>query len=255
MSFPTPLDIARGGARGWESFIKYGHNGGVGTSYVAINTENSLYLPQPSAAATLHAVSTSADDSAAGSGAQTVLLRGLDATGYEISEILTMNGTGITASTGAAFWRLQFADVLTSGTYGTHTTGSHAGTITISDGVDTWAVIDSNGYPHSRWQSSWYTVPMGYSAVVASYTISVESNKLADFKVLGRRNSLDDAEPYSPMSELIEITGTSDTHHTLFSMPFGPLPELYDIGFIGRLQSGSGGQFSVSYEIAQWRVG
>lgn len=240
MSFPSPLDIAKDGARGWNSFFKYGH-ATVGTSFLPIVSGEAVQLPQPSGAQQLKAVSTSNDDGAAGPGARSILLRGLNSEGLEISEVIALDGTTVTALTTQAFWRLNFCDVVDSGTYGTALTGSHVGDIAVSDGSENqWAIIDGNGYPHSRWQSSWYTVPKGYIALSAGFVVSVDANKLADFKILARPNALDDTVTYTPMAELIELTGIQIPFSQSINYPVGPFPELTDIGAIGRVQSQTG---------------
>lgn len=248
MSFPTPLDIARDGARGWTSFFKYGH-ATVGTSFLPIVSGEEVQLPQPSGAQKLQAVSTSADDGPTGPGARSILLRGLDAQGVEISEVIVMDGTTPTPLTSQEFWRLNFCDVVDSGTYGNSLTGSHVGGIAVTDGTAAqWALIDENGFPHSRWQSSWYTVPKGYIALSAGFLVSVDANKLADFKILARPNALDDTVTYTPMAELIELTGIGMPYSQPLNFPVGPFPELTDIGAIGRVQSQTG-QLSFGIEI------
>ena len=240
MSFPSPLDIARDGARGWTSFFKYGH-ATVGVDFLPIVSGETVQLPQPSGAQQLRAVSTSADDGPAGPGARSILLRGLDSNGLEISEIILLNGTTPTAFTNNSFWRLNFCDVVDSGTYADSLTGSHVGDIAVSDGGSAqWALIDENGFPHSRWQSSWYTVPKGYIALSAGFLVSVDANKLADFKILARPNALDDTVTYTPMAELIELTGIGMPYSQSLSFPVGPFPELTDIGAIGRVQTQTG---------------
>jgi len=243
MSFPTPWDIARneGSARGWSSFIKYGHNGVATTTFEPINTGGFLQLPFPSDAQQLRVVSDDANDTAAGTGARSVLLNGLDAEGFKISEVVQTNGITAGPLSTRPFWRLIDAGVLDSGTYGTALVGSHAGNITIEDGGGIeWGLIDINGFPHSRMQSNWLTVPKGQKYWVSSITAGADANKLADFKVIARFNAQTETAPFPAMLEIFELTGIEAPFQHDFAFPFGPLPEFTDIGFIGRVQIGTG---------------
>ena len=250
MSYPDYLDIARDGARGWTSFAKYGEST-VGTSFLPIASGESVQLPQPAGAQQLQAVSSSADDSQIGPGARCILLRGLDSDGLEISETILLGGLTPTAFTTQSFWRLNFCDVVDSGTYGTASIGSHAGGITVTDGTTAqWAFIGVNGFPHSRWQSSWYTIPKGMVALIPAFSGTTTSNKLADFKILARPNALDDTTTFTPMAELLELTGIGGHFDQVLSFPVGLFPELTDIGAIGRVQQQTG-QLSFLLEFAQ----
>lgn len=249
MSYPTQLDMAVGNARGWDAIIKYGHNSAVGATFVAVNTSGSLQLPTPSGAAQLQAVSTSAADGPAGAGARSLRLRGLNAQGEDVTEDVDLDGTTPTSFTATAFWRLQFVDILTSGTYSTVATGSHIGDITVSDGVNAWAVIDSNGYPHSRWQSSWYTVPARKEALISQFLISGDGKKEYDIKFLARTSANDEASPHSPMVELFEMTGISETRSVNIFEPFGGLPALTDFGFVARYSSGGTASISAAFSL------
>lgn len=68
----------------------------------------------PAAAAATTIVSSSANDTAAGTGARTVLVTGLDASRNVITETVTMNGTTPVALT-AEFFRINKIEVMTAG--------------------------------------------------------------------------------------------------------------------------------------------
>lgn len=249
MSYPSALDIARDGARGLTSIYKYGHAAGVGTDFVPVTTGQLLQLPTPSNAAPLRAVSTSSDDTNGGVGAWSIVVVGLDALGEEVTETITLDGTTPSAYTTTEFWRVNFVDVSQSGTYATLTSPSHVGDITVSDGTNDWACIDSNGYPHSRWQSAIYTVPLGKVAYVADFMVATDSGKLADFKVIARRDATNETSPYSPAPELLELTGISGVYSQDLNFAFGPIPALTDFGFIGRLTQTPAASLSAGFTI------
>ena len=241
MSYPTQLDIARDGARRWTSFVKYGHASNVGQSFVPVTTQGGVQLPTPAEARPLRVVSNSTADTVGGAGGHTVLLRGLDASGEEVNEVLTLDGTTPSAFTSAAFWRLNFVDLLTSGTYASATTGSHIGDITVEDGAaNVWALLDSNDYPHSRWQSSWYTVPARKSVLISQFAFTANNNSLVDFKGLARTGATIEAASYSAMAELFEVTGLGNAFVVPLDAPVGPFPPLTDIGFLGRVNNNQG---------------
>ncbi len=84
------------------------------------------YRVWPTSAATLSLVSSSADDAAAGTGARSVAVFGLNADYVEISEVVALNGV-TPVSTVTAFLRVQTVTSVSVGS-----TGSNVGTITIS---------------------------------------------------------------------------------------------------------------------------
>ena len=136
---------------------------------------------------------------------------------------------------------MNFCDVIDSGTYGTALIGSHSGDLIVTDGTAAqWALIGINGFPHSRWQSSWYTIPKGMVALVPGFSATTSSTKLADFKILARPNALDNSAAFTPMAELLELTGIGAFISQPLVFPVGPFPELTDIGVIGRVQQTTG---------------
>ena len=84
------------------------------------------YRVWPTSAATLSVVSNSADDAAAGTGARTVVVIGMDASYLEKSEVVALNGL-TPVSTVGTFLRVQTVTTVTVGS-----TGSNVGTITIT---------------------------------------------------------------------------------------------------------------------------
>jgi len=255
VSFPSPFDVGRDIAAGLSSFIKHGNNADVGSTYEPVATSGHVELRPPSGAAPLRIVSSNAGDTAAGLGARSVMLTGLDAQGNTITETLAMSGTTPSAYTTRAFWRLNFVDVLASGTYANAAAGSHLGNLTVSDSTAAiWAVMLLNGYANSRWQSCWYTVPNGVRAFVNGYRVGVESNKTANVKLLARRDALTGAAPFAPMMELTELTGVAGSIDVDLPFVFGPLPACTDIGAIAQMEATSG-RVSVDFDLILERAG
>jgi hypothetical protein len=126
------------------------------------------YLGFPSTAETVRVVSSSANDTSAGSGARTIRISGLDATGAFQTETVTLNGTTPVTTTNT-YLRVNRAFVVTSGS---SNTAFNAGDITISQGVTTtniFAIIDT-GYGAAR--CAVYTVPLNTTGVLKRLAIS-----------------------------------------------------------------------------------
>jgi len=109
--------------------------------------------------------SSSADDTAAGTGARTVYVAGLDANHNEIEEIVTLNGQTAVLTT-QSFLHINNAYVATAGS------GlSAAGDIYFGDGVVTAGVpatvYDLIKFDYNQRITGSYTVPAGYTAYLA----------------------------------------------------------------------------------------
>jgi hypothetical protein len=246
------FETARGKLAKHEKVHLFGYNPAVSTTTVEVISFSASYrTPLPNASTTLSVVSTSANDTANGTGARSVILRGRAPDGSRIEEEVATNGlTPVTSQN--EFWRLTEAFVSKSGTYASQTAASHAGTITISDGTNTWAIIDSTAlFPSSVAAIGAYTVPLGYDAIVESISIHADNNKPMTVMMFKRENSTF-TEPYDAM-RLIErwdgIAGSS-------TQPFKGglyLPPLTDVGFLAKSTSQEG-SISVDAELTLiWR--
>ena len=119
----------------------------------------------PTAATTVNITSSSASDAAAGVGAQTISITGLNGSYAEVSETITMNGVANVA-TSNSYFIIHKMIVLTAGSSATA-----VGTI-----ISTWTgggtpvgpniVIGSN-----ESQAAIYQVPAGYSLYVTDFTV------------------------------------------------------------------------------------
>lgn len=117
--------------------------------------------PWMTASTALEIVSTSANDAAAGTGARTVLIQGLDINYLEVSQTITLNGTTPVAIPTALF-RINSALIMSAGTGKVN-----AGDINIRDVVGgTIRAIIPLGYGLTR--QSIYTVPAGKTLSIHS---------------------------------------------------------------------------------------
>jgi len=160
--------IAEGDISGHESFSKFGYYSAVGTTQLDLWSGGSEYVFPVSANAT-HLQSTSAEDSAAGSGVRTVTIFYLDANYVTASETVTLNGTAIVTTTATNVLRIN-------GIWAATTGGNlkASGTISLKNAADsvTYTSIEA-GYTRDR--NSVYTVPLGKILYVTSFVIGTHS--------------------------------------------------------------------------------
>ena len=121
------LEVAMGKRQGRKTWNKFGFNQDVDTAAPEVISSFGGTFNIMTTADFLSVVSTSANDTSAGTGARTILIEGIGADFLYKSEIITMNGTS-NVSTPSTFLGVNRATVLSSGslTY-------NAGDITITD--------------------------------------------------------------------------------------------------------------------------
>lgn len=160
------LNVSRDKVRGAYHIIKFGENLDVDGSMETIWDGGGLYTYLTSAGV-LTVTSTDGDDAAAGTGARTVTVEGLDANYNQVSETLTVGG----GAGSVEFFRVFRAFVATSGSSGTN-----EGTISIAQGATTLAQIRTVGTPSSTGLGqtfmSIYTVPAGYTGYIFDWNVS-----------------------------------------------------------------------------------
>lgn len=160
------IPIAAGRFRGITIVNKFGINRDVDGPEDVWNV-GGTYTGFPDDAETVQVFSSDAADTIDGTGARTVQLYGLDASGAEITE--TVNMSGVTpAVTTLEFWRLNRAVVRSAGTG-----GANAGTITIRQSATTANVFGSV-YPGSNQSEiAAYTIPAGKTGYIREINVSV----------------------------------------------------------------------------------
>ena len=242
--------IALGAVKNWIVVHKFGANYDVGTSIEDIWSAGGVYS-FPTTASQLEAISSSANDAAAGTGAQTIRVEGLDANFEEISEDITMNGLSATTATTASFIRVNRAYVLTTGTYGIGSDGDI--TVRIASAGATQALIqettaDTIAWDYGQSEVGRYTVPAGKTAFVSRVTIIGESNKRTDFAMFQRQNADDVSTPFTARRVVATWSGVSGEDDFVWDAPV-VFPEKTDIFFQCRLSNGANGRVSVAFEI------
>jgi len=158
------LQVARGQIQGHRNVTVFGFNPDVDTAQVSVWPLPSL-ITFPAAALQMTVSSTSADDTAAGTGARTVVVQGLDANYNEVTETVTMNGqTAVTMS--ASLLRVNYAYVATAGSGNSAAGDIYIGTGTVTAGVPA-TTYDIIKFDYNTTTTGSYTVPAGYTAYVS----------------------------------------------------------------------------------------
>lgn len=157
------LNVSRGKVRGAYHIIKFGENLDVDGNMETIWDGGGLYTYLTSAGV-LTVTSTDGDDAAAGTGARTVTVEGLDANYNQVSETLTVGG----GAGSVEFFRVFRAFVATSGSSETN-----EGTIDIDQGATTLAQIRvAGGTGLGQTFMSLYTIPAGYTGYIYQWDVS-----------------------------------------------------------------------------------
>lgn len=232
------LAIQMGRVKGARCGTKWGADHAVTTSLSDIWTIGGTY-PWPTSANTLELISSSANDTAAGSGAQTVTIYGLDNNFVEIEETVTMNGTSASTATSQSFRRVYRVNVATVGTYG----GTNAGTITcrVSGAGATLGTIPLAGsalVPVSSSQMSMFTVPANHTMYIIDFNVAVFATKQCSIDCWVRSNADDVTTPFSPKVGVMHLEGVSGVSHLEFRSPYKIL-EKSDIWVSGFTDTGT----------------
>jgi len=173
---PFELQVARGQISLHTPFCQFGINATVGTSNETIWIGSSLYT-FPAAASILKVSSSSADDAAAGTGARTIQIEGLNAAYEPVVETVILNGQ-TEVNTTNSYLRVNKMIVLTAGSGGTSVGNIYAGTGTVTDGVPA-VVVNQTGILANETESGFYSVPAGHTAFINMWTMS-SGNTTAD---------------------------------------------------------------------------
>jgi hypothetical protein len=161
---PFELQVARGQIAWHRSVTIFGYNPDVDQTRVTVWPHTGV-LPLPPAALQMKVSSSSANDTANGTGARTVFVGGLDANHNEISETVTLNGQTAVLTT-QFFLHINEAYVATAGS-----SLSAEGDISFGDGIVTSGVpatvYDLIKFDYNQRITGSYTIPAGYKGYVS----------------------------------------------------------------------------------------
>lgn len=180
------LSAARGEFEGVVTVGKFGQNASVGTSVEDIWDFGGGYTGFLTAAVAVRIkVGGNANDDAAGSGAQSVTIEGLDGSYNAISETVVTAGASASSPTTATFLRVSRAYIVDVGTY--H--GANAANIDIetTGGV----LVAEIGVGLGQTELAIYTVPAGFTAYIRRAWAVLDGSKVASIQ-LWRSEAADD---------------------------------------------------------------
>lgn len=233
------LAVARGLITGQTAFRLFGANQAVPTSESVISLTGTFW--QPTVAATLEAISTSVNDTAAGTGARTITVEGLDSNFNALSATITMNGNAATSATASSFIRVHRAYVATTGTYA----GNNEGAITVRV-IGAGATAQTIALGRGQTQHSGYTVPAGYTLYVEDIHISVSATRAVTIFFYQAQNADDVTTPFSAkrlVNEFDFVNGPVDFNYDTAPMAFSAKTDLWFTGLV----ASSTGEASVEY--------
>lgn len=168
------VEASSNNIQGTSVLVLNGSNQSVGTSYETLWEEGGIYV-FPTSASAMTVSSDDSADTAAGTGARTVLVQGLDSNYLEIQETITLNGTsGVTTT--LEFFRINRVLVTSAGTGRKNAGAIFIGTGSISAGKPAnvyGEIFTGDSVSHE----GIYTVPANKSFHPYMLEIGVQSTK------------------------------------------------------------------------------
>ena len=182
----TDLAIARGFTKGHRALYKFGYNPDVNGEEETVWAQGGN-MTYPTSAVTMFVSSTSANDANGGTGANSILIQGLDENYDEIEETVFLNGQTQVA-TQLAYLRVYRAFVTLAGTAGTSGGTIYVGSSGATGGVPNTTVYANLSFGNQT-QIAAYTVPAGYTLYVddINFTAALsQANKTATCSFVSR---------------------------------------------------------------------
>jgi len=182
----TDLAIARGFTKGHKALYKFGYNPDVNGEEETVWAQGGN-MTYPTSAVTMFVSSTSANDANGGTGANSILIQGLDENYDEIEETVFLNGQTQVA-TQLAYLRVYRAFVTLAGTGGTSGGTIYVGSSGATGGVPNTTVYANLSFGNQT-QIAAYTVPAGYTLYLddVNFTAALsQANKTATCSFVSR---------------------------------------------------------------------
>lgn len=217
------LKVAMGLVPGYSSVNKFGHNTAA-TSGDDVWGGGGVYAFYPTTAQTVQAVSTSVNDTSAGTGGRTMEVYGLDENWEEQNETVILNGTTPVVLSNT-YIRLFRTIILTAGTLETNDGDI---TVAVSGGDVGIFIADGDG----QTQHAVYTVPAGKTAYfIKGYvglTADDKNGEIAEFQWKSRPNN-GTTGAWAVKGEVGCNSLGSGTWQYEYGVPNGGIPEKTDI--------------------------
>lgn len=206
------FDMARNLYRDRYVVHKFGSNPAVPSGERDIwlwgaTSAGNINYPWPTAAETVRIrAGGNAADTAAGAGARSVTIEGLDENWALASETVATAGASASSATTTTFIRVYRAYVAESGTYGAANTGA-----IIIENTSSTNVLAAIQAARGQTQISHYTVPDGYTAYLRAAEVSVDgaANKELTIRMYQRRDADNTSSNIRAPRLVHESTGVS----------------------------------------------
>lgn len=229
------LAVAQGKYPEYSIKNKFGRNPDINGSEESIWNGGGYYTGHNATAAEIVEVfSSSVNDTSAGTGARTVTVYGLDASGLEQEETLTLNGTTPVDST-LTFLRSDTVRVRTAGSL-----GHNEGQITVRQKTTTANVFAVMPATFNRTAIGCYTIPANKRGYLYQYMVSFSGKTTAGSTVRFTKREL------GGVFENLDIDGLQGAGNSSFikyyTIPEDDLPPLTDI----QVRADSDGAVSIS---------
>lgn len=198
------LVVAQGNYPGVTGTNKFGSNPAVGTSEEDLWDGGGLYPGFLMAADTVRiAAGGNAADDAAGLGARSIRVFGIDNNFKLAQEDIVTAGASASSSTTTQFWRVYRAFVLTSGAYGAPNTGD---IVIETTGGTTVAQITAT---LSQTEMCIFSTPVTKAGYLCRYSGEIDGTKTATIHVNMRENFDNVVAPFAPKRVLQLLSGIS----------------------------------------------
>lgn len=223
------FDVPLGRVPGVTNVLRAGFNGTIDAVQEDIWNVGGLQVYLTSAEL-MDLVSTDANDTSAGTGAQTIAIEGIDGNFDEVLEVISLNGlTPVT--TVNSFLRIYRMVTIAAGT-----TASNEGVVTITSATSAniQGQMDISQNSSSTFQ---YTIPRAKTGLLTHFTVTTGSNDQTDFSFFARLEG-----------GVFLLANENQVIGNVFDIPFVPnqmVPEKTDIRLLSR-QIAGGGSVSVT---------
>jgi hypothetical protein len=164
-----PLQVSRGQIPGHRVVQVFGYNGDVDQSEESV-WPNGGTVPHPTTASVLKISSSSASDTAAGTGARTVYIGGVDSNFDEIGETVTLNGQ-TAVNTANSYRYVNYFYVATVGADTKNAGNINVGTGTVTAGVPA-VLYDMIAIGYNQRTTGHFCVPTGYTGFLTTGVIT-----------------------------------------------------------------------------------
>jgi hypothetical protein len=190
------VNVSKGDVPGHSYVHKFGRNDAVASgAWEGVNLLSGAFNFLTAASTVRVKAGGDGNDTAAGTGARSVTVEGLDSSLDEASEAVATAGASASSATSTSFWRVFRAYVTpaSAGAYG----GNNVGQVVIENSGGGTDLI-SIGAGEGQSQYGAYAIPSGKTGYLMSAHVTVDATKAADIRIFTRAGLNDFSTPFEP---------------------------------------------------------